>query len=1718
MGKKLAKSISLWSRGFLISILTLLFCIAWSQTALASTVSFQPSPMDLGIGPYTYEGFTFSVNAPSGAPMCVDNGLYFSSVIPALGLNMDENGNYVSGNDDFRITTQNGTKFQILSMQVEDANLTGQNYTISGYSGGTLLYSGSINFESPGSSGLFIYDCAAGNGGTITFSNWTNIDEITITGPGDLSLGVNNINYTVIPPTLTAGATATYTQSQSPVPIDPGLTVTDGGGSTLASATVAITGNFHASEDTLAFTNISSTTFGNITGSYDATAGLLTLTSVGDTATLAQWQAALQSVTYLDSSASPNTSPRTISYEVDDETYGLATDNATVNVTALPVVIAGATATYTQSQSPVPIDPGLTVTDGGGSTLASATVAITGNFHASEDILAFTNISSTTFGNITGSYNAATGVLTLVSAGDKATLAQWQAALQSVTYSDSSASPNTSPRTVSYEVNNGTNNSIAATATVLTLQTYSVTYDANGSTGSVPIDSSAYTSDQSVKVLSGSGLSNVGYNFAGWNTAANGGGQTYTPSSTLRMGNANVTLYAQWIPVLTLNPGNPSVGTVGNEYSYNFTTTGGTVAYNYAVTGGNLPDGLSLTTGGTLSGTPTTAGTFGFTIKVTDSENPPQSTAGTFSLTIAPAPVVTPQYTVNVVAQPTTGGTVTGGGTTTAGTLVTVTAGPHNGYEFVDWIVNNAAVSSDATYSFTVTTDETLAANFALIPPPPVITSISPTAGPTTGGTVVTIAGSGFSGATAVGFGSVPAESFSVTSDTTITAAAPDGSGSVAVTVLGPGGTSAVTTAATFTYTASSPTTPPTIAASYLSLGDSIAYGLNAAPGKSYADLLYNYLKTIPVYSSLSLNNLAVSGDTSTGLLNQLQTSSYQAALKNAKIVTVSIGGDNLLEPVIDAVGTAFGVSSSDPNFTTDLTLAMAANATSTQTILDNLSTSSTLSAALQAGVTQFAADFPQIISTIRTAAPQAQLCVLNLYNPVSATDPLYGMFNPLIEGINHSISSGATSGGYKVADVYTAFANTPGMVNFNLGNLELDPHPTTTGHVTIYQAILAAEFPQVPEATLESISVFPATASIQTGETQAYIATANYSDNSTQDITNEVSWTSNDNAVAQMNGNVATGEGSGGTMIQATYEDQSASAALTVTVPVTNHGGSNSSSSSGDSSNTGGSSTTEGQTTVTGNVVNGATSTRIATVTATVTTESNGNTDVSLNVAQALVLKQPNGIPAPFSNLSDITVSSQLGTKVEINSNGSIQMTNLPKDSQNTYNVTLNLGNGRSIVIGKIQVNVASNGQVSVTSTLIDPYGVVTDEATGQPENGVQMNLYYADTQRNIATGVKPNTLVPLPTLDGFAPNNNQNPQLTTGGGIYGFMVFPNTDYYIVASKAGYLTATSPTIAVGQQIVHWNMNLHAVGAERLAGLSRVDTALAIAKADYSNPVTSVVLVTAGNYPDALTGSVLAQKLNAPILLVGTSATDQAKVISYLQSNLTTSGTVYILGGTGAVSQNVFDQIKAAGFSNIERISGADRYATSVAIANTLNVAQGTPVVLASGLNYPDALAVSSVAALKGYPVLLVGKDSIPANVAQEIGTIKPSKIYIIGLDGAVGPAVDTQAAQAAEIAASDVVRIGGADRYATSLAVAKYFNLNSNMVCVATGSNFPDALAGSVYAAEHNADILLAGNNLSNAEQSWLQSCKPSGVTIFGGTGAVSSNVEQRLTQVIGQ
>lgn len=298
---------------------------------------------------------------------------------------------------------------------------------------------------------------------------------------------------------------------------------------------------------------------------------------------------------------------------------------------------------------------------------------------------------------------------------------------------------------------------------------------------------------------------------------------------------------------------------------------------------------------------------------------------------------------------------------------------------------------------------------------------------------------------------------------------------------------------------------------------------------------------------------------------------------------------------------------------------------------------------------------------------------------------------------------------------------------------------------------------------------------------------------------------------------------------------------------------------------------------------------------------------------------------------------------------------------------------------------------------------------------------------------------------------------------------------------------------------------------KRLGGADRIETSKLIAE-EYNNSTVQNVVVTNGySFADALSGSVLANKLQAPILLTGSDITDSSATIDYIKNHLDKNGTIYILGGEGAVNSEFVSKFKEMGFTNIKRLSGNTRYDTNNVINSELGASKGTPIVIANGENFADALSISSIASNKGYPIVLSSSQDLLSQVEKEINNIKPSQVYIVGGTGAVSDNVKNKIQSISGLSDDKVTRISGNTRYETSLAIAKYFNLDSSNVVIASGENYPDALSGSVLAAKDNAPIILV-NNDAKIQKGYLDTTKYTNEILLGGIGSITNDVESSL------
>lgn len=282
----------------------------------------------------------------------------------------------------------------------------------------------------------------------------------------------------------------------------------------------------------------------------------------------------------------------------------------------------------------------------------------------------------------------------------------------------------------------------------------------------------------------------------------------------------------------------------------------------------------------------------------------------------------------------------------------------------------------------------------------------------------------------------------------------------------------------------------------------------------------------------------------------------------------------------------------------------------------------------------------------------------------------------------------------------------------------------------------------------------------------------------------------------------------------------------------------------------------------------------------------------------------------------------------------------------------------------------------------------------------------------------------------------------------------------------------------------------------RIYGSGRVETSIEAAKKLMKklevSKFDSVVVASGMSYADALSGSWLGTVKSAPILLVDSKS--GAKVAQYVKDNLSEDGTVYILGGTGAVPESTEDLFEGL---NVKRLAGTSRYDTNLAILNETDT-EGLDLLVCSGAGYPDALSVSSV----GKPIMLVGKELTEEQSAYlESSTF--SKIYVIGGTGVISSDMVNSLTEYA-----NVTRVGGKDRFATSLGVANtFFPGHHDYMMMVYAMNFPDGLSGGVLAYQYDAPVILATSSNTSAAASYRGNAGAARSITMGGPGLISDN-----------
>lgn len=246
-----------------------------------------------------------------------------------------------------------------------------------------------------------------------------------------------------------------------------------------------------------------------------------------------------------------------------------------------------------------------------------------------------------------------------------------------------------------------------------------------------------------------------------------------------------------------------------------------------------------------------------------------------------------------------------------------------------------------------------------------------------------------------------------------------------------------------------------------------------------------------------------------------------------------------------------------------------------------------------------------------------------------------------------------------------------------------------------------------------------------------------------------------------------------------------------------------------------------------------------------------------------------------------------------------------------------------------------------------------------------------------------------------------------------------------IAASEGGPVLLTSPTalspetaaeltrlrppviVIVGGEsavsaAVETAARAYAPQVERVSGRNRYETAAALSRRAFAQSRT-VIVVSGTGFADAVSGGAAAFASVASMLL--TSGTSLPQETAAEIRRLAPDRAV-ILGGTAAVSAGVETALRDI-VPNVSRISGLDRYSTSAAVAREFFPGSAYRAFVATGANFPDALAATPAAGRNGGPVLLSRPDCVPLVVRTQLDRLAPTEVVLVGGTGALTSAIE---------------------------------------------------------------------------------------------------------------
>ncbi|MCW6091575.1 cell wall-binding repeat-containing protein [Clostridium sporogenes] len=324
--------------------------------------------------------------------------------------------------------------------------------------------------------------------------------------------------------------------------------------------------------------------------------------------------------------------------------------------------------------------------------------------------------------------------------------------------------------------------------------------------------------------------------------------------------------------------------------------------------------------------------------------------------------------------------------------------------------------------------------------------------------------------------------------------------------------------------------------------------------------------------------------------------------------------------------------------------------------------------------------------------------------------------------------------------------------------------------------------------------------------------------------------------------------------------------------------------------------------------------------------------------------------------------------------------------------------------------------------------------------------------------------------------------------------------------------SSTILALVLQTNIVGGNVKAYDGQVKRFEGNNRYETAAKLATFNWTKS-DNIVLVSGEGYADALSASVLAKRLNAPIILTNpNNLNDNARqTIEKLKAK-----NIYVIGGEASISSKIRNRLKD-NYKLIE-LKGRDRFETNLNVAEEmvkLGVDTSEVMVVNGKDGFSDALSAAPIAAANGQILLIVSKDN--GKTATEFIQKHNSKATVIGTKNVVSDKIYNN------LGASRRVD-GGANRFETNLKILKEFNVKSDThlyIANSTGKGYADALVASALAGKFNAPLILTDTKDSKDTEKALKYIKDNikgttEINAVGGKSVIPESVTENINKYI--